>query len=138
MIDSVVSAQQSNQRTFSQMIRTGNYDTSFPQSVLTVTATYGNPAYLNYDNSDPRINSVVKTVNDAVGFDDTLWQNELKGFYPYLLELAPVVWEPAPYSYSLWWPWVKNFHGEGSVGYFACFPYQYIWIDQPLKKSMGY
>lgn len=129
----------SNQRTFSQMSREGNYDSSFPQSMLTVTGTYGNPAYYNYEGKDERVNKAVETVMASVGFDDELWQKTLKEFYPYLLEQAPVVWEPVPYSYNAWWPWVKNYHGEGSVGYFD--PpgyYRYIWIDQELKKRMGH
>ncbi|MEK7353196.1 MAG: ABC transporter substrate-binding protein, partial [Chloroflexota bacterium] len=37
-----------------------------------------------------------------------------------------------------WWPWLKNYSGEANVGYFEqTFP-TWVWIDQTLKKSMGY
>jgi len=53
---------------------------------------------------------------------------------PHLLEQAYVIPRPTPYSYSFWWPWVKNYKGQWSG-----FGYQrYHWIDQDLKKSMGY
>jgi peptide/nickel transport system substrate-binding protein len=46
---------------------------------------------------------------------------------------------PAPYvpQYHFWWPWVKNYHGEYSVGYSSVNTFaKYVWIDQTLKKSM--
>ena len=46
---------------------------------------------------------------------------------------------PAPYIYTFWQPWVKNYHGEYYVGYLHVFNFtRWIWIDQSLKKSMGY
>ena len=46
---------------------------------------------------------------------------------------------PAPYIYTFWKPWVKNYHGEYCVGYLHYFNFtRWIWIDQGLKKSMGY
>ena len=36
-----------------------------------------------------------------------------------------------------WQPWVKDYHGEVSVGYFNCFQEaKYLWIDQELKAEM--
>jgi peptide/nickel transport system substrate-binding protein len=56
---------------------------------------------------------------------------------PYLLEQAYVIALPASYNYRFWWPWVKNYSGEASVGYYNVLNYtKYIWIDQELKKSM--
>ncbi len=54
-------------------------------------------------------------------------------------ELPRVVSIPGvcPPGYHMWWPWVKNYHGESSLGY-TNFPnfIKYIWIDQDMKKSM--
>jgi len=56
---------------------------------------------------------------------------------PYLLEQAYVIPLPAPYRYRFWWPWVKNYSGELSLGYYNTGNYaKYIWIDQELKRSM--
>jgi peptide/nickel transport system substrate-binding protein len=53
---------------------------------------------------------------------------------PYLIENAFKVPFPQPYTYNMWWPWMKNTYGQGGVAYFL----KYYWIDQALKKSMGY
>ena len=55
------------------------------------------------------------------------------------LDAAPYIWLPTPYVHTAWWPWVKNYDGELRVG--AVKPgavYARIWIDQEMKKRMGY
>ncbi len=55
------------------------------------------------------------------------------------LDDAPYVYLPTPYYYRAWWPWVKNYGGELRVGAVRPGPiYAQIWIDQDLKKKMGY
>lgn len=40
---------------------------------------------------------------------------------------------------TFWWPWLKNFWGDTTIGYFnGPNGFQYSWIDRALKKSMGY
>lgn len=57
--------------------------------------------------------------------------------FPYIMEQAWCVQPPAPYKYSLWWPWVKNYHGTTSIGYFnRHMNVKYIWLDQELEKEM--
>lgn len=51
---------------------------------------------------------------------------------PFLLEQAYVIPRPSPYVYNVWWPWLKNYYGQGAG------LIRYSWIDQNLKKSMGY
>ncbi|GAA5237015.1 ABC transporter substrate-binding protein [Verticiella sediminum] len=52
---------------------------------------------------------------------------------------APYVYLPTPYIYRAWWPWVKNYDGELFAGAVKPGPvYSRIWIDQDLKKKMGY
>jgi peptide/nickel transport system substrate-binding protein len=56
-----------------------------------------------------------------------------------ILEKAPYVWMPTPYVYSAWWPWVKNYGGELRAGADRPGPiHARIWIDQEMKKKMGY
>ena len=63
----------------------------------------------------------------------------LKEISQYIAEQAWVVDLPRSYSYVVWWPWVKGFEGESSVGYYATYNYlSFTWIDQELKKEMGY
>jgi len=64
----------------------------------------------------------------------------LRALNRYIIEdVVPHVWLPTQNYYSAWWPWVKNYHGEIRNG--AMKPnsiYARIWIDQALKKKMGY
>ena len=56
-----------------------------------------------------------------------------------VLDAAPYIWLPIQYRYTAWWPWVKNYDGELRVGAVKPGPvYARIWLDQELKKKMGY
>ena len=59
---------------------------------------------------------------------------------PYLLEQCYVIQMAAHYTWRFWWPWVKNYSGEGAIGYYggASSYTPYIWIDQDLKADMGF
>jgi peptide/nickel transport system substrate-binding protein len=62
-----------------------------------------------------------------------------KDLMKYVLDQAWVIPTPLPPLYHMWWPWVKNYRGEGSVGYDNSYNFtKFIWIDQALKKTMGY
>jgi peptide/nickel transport system substrate-binding protein len=56
-----------------------------------------------------------------------------------ILDKAPYLWLPTPYNYTAWWPWVKNYGGELRAGSVRPGPiYARIWVDQAMKKQMGY
>jgi peptide/nickel transport system substrate-binding protein len=56
-----------------------------------------------------------------------------------IVDKAPYIWLPTPYVYAAWWPWVKNYGGEMNVGSLRPGPiYARIWVDQDLKKKLGY
>jgi peptide/nickel transport system substrate-binding protein len=76
----------------------------------------------------------------AVLFKNPTEMNRLlKEFGPYVLEQAPGVWLPTADYYTLWQPWVKNYNGEDWLSYSHFDEFnQYIWIDQDMKKSLGY
>jgi peptide/nickel transport system substrate-binding protein len=59
---------------------------------------------------------------------------------PYLEEQCYVIQTAAHYTYVFWWPWVKNYDGEGAIGYYggASSWTPYVWIDEALKTSMGF
>jgi hypothetical protein len=58
------------------------------------------------------------------------------------MELAWEIPMPAAGSYWFWQPWFKNFHGEAGIGPEPEWGdhgiFQFIWIDQELKKSLGF
>lgn len=80
-----------------------------------------------------------QTMMNTLGRDDSKWVKALRDAMPDMLDNAWGIFLPIPYNYNIWWPWVKNFHGETSTGY-ARFNrnIRYLWIDQDLKKSMGH
>ena len=53
---------------------------------------------------------------------------------PYVLEKAWYITFPGPYLFTFWQPWLKNYNGEGLIGYQ---PYwvRFVWIDQNIKQS---
>ena len=64
---------------------------------------------------------------------EELWQ----GLTPFVLDYAATVAPPAPYMYTFWQPWVKDYNGEFSVGSWNRYDFaEYIWIDQELKDSL--
>lgn len=77
----------------------------------------------------------------ALAETDTQKQNQmLQEMNRYIIEEAvPQVWLPTESFYTAWWPWVKNYEGELRVGAVRKGPiYSEVWIDQELKKKMGY
>ncbi|MFH1486738.1 MAG: ABC transporter substrate-binding protein, partial [Chloroflexota bacterium] len=55
-----------------------------------------------------------------------------------IIDYAPYYMLPVGTYYNLWWPWVKNFDGIYSLGLGGYYFEKYMWIDEDLKKSMGY
>jgi peptide/nickel transport system substrate-binding protein len=89
--------------------------------------------------SDPYVD---KTHSEAVE-NPKLSEKEslavMKKLAVYCLDQAPAIILPTPHVYTAWWPWVKNYYGEQRVGAQRSDPIMTrIWIDQDLKKKMGY
>ena len=56
-----------------------------------------------------------------------------------IVEKAPFIWLPTPYVYTAWWPWVKNYDGELRAGAERPAPiHARMWVDQAMKKKMGF
>lgn len=86
---------------------------------------------------DPKLDARVAEANAER--DEKKRQQMLREMTTYVLDQAPAIWMPAPYRYTAWWPWVKNYGGEMFVGAGRFAPiHARIWIDQDLKKKMGY
>ena len=89
---------------------------------------------------DPVINAASAAIWDYKNIENpTERANQVKIRTLRVLDQAYFLTFPAPYAYRMWWPWLKNYHGELNVRYWD--PYSwvpFVWIDQGLKKSMGY
>jgi len=86
---------------------------------------------------DPKLDARVNEINGER--DEAKRKQVLQELTTYVLDQAPAIWLPAPYVYTAWWPWVKNYGGELFVGAGRSAPiYARIWIDQDMKKKMGF
>ena len=80
----------------------------------------------------PTIENAYQEMSKYLFLDMPKAYQEFKKLTPWLLEQAYVIPRPSPYAYNTWWPWLKNYHGQGAG------LIRYSWVDQELKKSMGY
>ena len=88
---------------------------------------------------DPVTREAYNEVQKYTARDDAKWHQIVKDLTPFYLEQCVGEWLPVPHSYNMWWPWLKNYHGEGNLGYDNQMAISwYVWIDQDMKKSMGY
>ena len=87
--------------------------------------------------SDPAFDRKVEEVYRTR--DEPMRQQMLRDLTVEILDKAPYVWLPIPYVYAAWWPWVQNYNGELRAGAERAGPiYARIWIDQEMKKKMGF
>jgi len=101
-----------------------------------VPSAPANTSRIFYSKIDQALRDIRKTILTS-GMKAGMKQ--MKELLKYALDQAYAV--PVPYvsPTTFWWPWLKNYSGEVSVGYYDGPNYiQFLWIDQALKKSMGY
>ncbi len=71
--------------------------------------------------------------------DDVSTDKLNREFMSYVLEQAWVIPTPVQEQSTFWWPWIKGYHGELSPGIINEWQEtMYLWVDQGLKKKMGY
>ena len=57
---------------------------------------------------------------------------------PYVLENAFYIPRPTPYTYVFWWPWLKNYYGQGTPTMMPFGLAKFFWVDVALKQQMGH
>ena len=96
------------------------------------TSTF-NTSYINDPpGTVPYLEELYWDVQEYIFSDTPRAYEAYKNLKPYLLEQAYYIVRPTPYTYTMWWPWLQNFYGQGT-GFV-----RYFWIDTALKESMGY
>jgi peptide/nickel transport system substrate-binding protein len=89
--------------------------------------------------SDPHIDKTWHKLSSDMKLSQQQVDAELKKLGVYIIEQAPAIYLSGSYNYTARWPWVKNYYGELRVGSHRVSPIiARIWIDQDLKKKMGY
>lgn len=98
-------------------------------------ASSTNPSYIN----DPKVVEAKDKMLALSVVDDKAADAIHRELMKHVLAQAYVIPMPGGTTYSLWWPWLKNYYGPISVGYINTDNWvAWAWIDQDLKKSMGY
>ncbi len=127
----------SARRNFDEMLYRFNWS-AFPM-IFYFSSTRGpsvnNPSRINDPpGADPVVEETFQTINSAVFIDNAKVYSTFKTMYPHMVTQSYVIPRPTPYTYNVWWPWLKNYYGVPDNNYFA----QFFWIDQDLKESMGH
>ncbi|WP_420391245.1 ABC transporter substrate-binding protein [Acuticoccus sp.] len=87
--------------------------------------------------ADPAFDALWEEANAEVDLEKQ--QELLKAANLAAIDAVAQVWLPSGTFYRAWWPWVKNYHGEMRVGAMRPGPiYARVWIDEVLKREMGY
>jgi len=85
---------------------------------------------------DDYYNETWKKANSTI---DTKERNAiLKDLMTYYRGLSSILHLPSSYTHTYWWPWVKNYNGEVSFGSNKHQYFQYTWVDEAMRKDMGY
>jgi peptide/nickel transport system substrate-binding protein len=96
---------------------------------------------INYSRvDDPIINKNAAKVEEALlAYDDAEVSRLIKEITPYMLDQAYYIQPPITNLVYAGQPWVKRFTGINSPGFsLYFFDTRYLWIDQKMKKEMGY
>ncbi len=92
------------------------------------------------DVTDPYIGEMYTKIQTALveeGQDVAMGMH--RELMKYVLDQAWAIPFPKAPGYNMWWPWLKNYHGEFSVGNWNEGNWvKWVWIDEALKKSLGY
>ena len=95
-----------------------------------------NPSYVD----DPVVNEARDKMMVLDAKDDPAADKIHRDLMKYVLAQCWAVPSPGGVTYSLWWPWLKQFYGgRGGWGYMNTDNWvTWAWVDQSLKKSMGH
>ena len=107
---------------------------SWPQASTLVGKTRNNCSMIN----DQKVTDAVAHWNTTAITDVPAAMAETKDLMKYVLDQAWVIPAPRYPQYTFWWPWLKNYSGELTMGWIAAWWPRNIWVDQTLKKTMGY
>lgn len=87
---------------------------------------------------DPKIEDYFTQISDAF-FDEPTRDKATKEMNLYVMSQAWYWGAPRPNLYNLYQPWMKNYRGESALGVYSWPDFiRYVWLDEELKKSLGY
>jgi peptide/nickel transport system substrate-binding protein len=87
--------------------------------------------------NDPWVTNAFRTAQTVVDKEERI--PLMKEISLYFLDIAPYIVLPNPHLSIYWWPWLKNYYGEVDLAYFdEGIISARVWLDEDLKKEMGY
>jgi peptide/nickel transport system substrate-binding protein len=143
-VDMTIKVEEPNARTniilnrqFDQMEGPGTHN---PFAVWYTATMFSNAALQNAAQiNDPFINdSVIKIRRTILTDGQTAAEKQWRELMKYVLDQAYNIPGVSCAGARIWWPWVKNYSGETGMSYYVFNWPQFVWLDQDLKKSMGY
>jgi peptide/nickel transport system substrate-binding protein len=88
---------------------------------------------------DPVVKETLPKIRTLAGTDEKAAMKMTRQLAIRALDQAWAIQVPNYNTITFWWPWLKNYSGEISVGYFNNANWsQFVWVDDQLKQSMGY
>jgi peptide/nickel transport system substrate-binding protein len=111
-----------------------------PPSIWPILSVLEGEAWTNcsYIN-DPKVNETEPEIGRLAITDELAAMKLTRELMKYVLDQAWVIPSPNYPRYTMWWPWLKNYSGERSIGYFWVLSWpQYVWLDEDLRESMGH
>jgi peptide/nickel transport system substrate-binding protein len=96
-----------------------------------------NPSRINEDYSVTQIEEAYAETVKYAGTDEAAMMKIHRELMPWLLEQAYCLPNAISDYYNLWWPWLKNYYGTYSPGYYNYDGWvKYGWVDRDLKYEM--
>jgi len=87
---------------------------------------------------DPTVNQAAADIGYKAIMDEPGAMAKTKELMKYVLDQAWVIQNPDYPRYVFYWPWIQNYSGERSIGYFWVHSWpQFVWLDNDMKTSMG-
>jgi peptide/nickel transport system substrate-binding protein len=116
---------------------TGSSSGTF-RTMITVVGS-GGGYNLSYVDDERMVNGIPAMLTAFNSGDDAKVAQIHKQLSAIIYEECWVICSPSQNGTTFWWPWLKNYSGETSVGILNTNLWtKYVWIDSNLKKSMSY
>jgi len=94
-------------------------------------------SYMNYSKLDNEEFNEWFVEYNASMLDWDKMCSMMKEMEPKMREHAYFIDLPATYTYFLYWPWLKGWHGEITIGYYNTYnQVNYLWIDTELREEV--